>query len=205
MPTANTQYITASSGYDGLNQVTVNRDNNLIAENIKSRISIFGVTGNYNGALTVQAVNISLTELTLQRNGVSDVIINLSFQIRNFVWEQKTYLALLQISSRTSDFTKQIGIFLYLYFTYNSVNNVTQGNLDENVPSTYGFFTINGSTYYPLLAYNTSTIPCFTIASIDNTSLSLTGDMSSSVDRLPNVTEDFKNLDRIDYGFQIIY
>ena len=43
MPTANTQYITASSGYDGLNQVTVNRDNNLIAENIKSRISIFGV------------------------------------------------------------------------------------------------------------------------------------------------------------------
>lgn len=46
IPTTNTQYITASSGYDGLNQVTVNRDNNLIAENIKSRISIFGVTGN---------------------------------------------------------------------------------------------------------------------------------------------------------------
>ena len=49
MPTANTQYITASSGYDGLNQVTVNRDNNLIAENIKSRISIFGVNRSYTG------------------------------------------------------------------------------------------------------------------------------------------------------------
>lgn len=50
MPTSNTQYITASSGYDGLNQVTVNRDNNLIAENIKNRVSIFGVTGNLNSS-----------------------------------------------------------------------------------------------------------------------------------------------------------
>ena len=42
-PSVSTQYITPSTRYDGLNQVTVNRDNNLIAENIKSRISIFGV------------------------------------------------------------------------------------------------------------------------------------------------------------------
>lgn len=50
MPTANTQYITASSGYDGLSQVTVQGDSNLISSNIKSGISIFGVSGSLSSA-----------------------------------------------------------------------------------------------------------------------------------------------------------
>lgn len=50
MPTANIQYITASSGYDGLNQVIVQGDSNLVSSNIKSGISIFGVTGSLTSA-----------------------------------------------------------------------------------------------------------------------------------------------------------
>lgn len=46
-PSTNTQYVTPNTGYDGLSQVVVNGDSNLISSNIKSGISIFGVNGNY--------------------------------------------------------------------------------------------------------------------------------------------------------------
>lgn len=45
-PSASTQYITPQSGYDGLSQVTVSGDSNLVNSNIKSGVSIFGVSGN---------------------------------------------------------------------------------------------------------------------------------------------------------------
>ena len=49
-PTTSQQTVTADSGYDGLSQVTVNAvtsaiDSNIAAGNIKSGVSILGVTG----------------------------------------------------------------------------------------------------------------------------------------------------------------
>jgi len=48
-PSASQQVITADTGYDGLSQVTVSGDSDLIAGNIKSGVNIFGVTGSYTG------------------------------------------------------------------------------------------------------------------------------------------------------------
>lgn len=49
-PSASTQYITPQSGYDGLSQVTVSGDSNLVSSNIKSGVSIFGVSGSLSSA-----------------------------------------------------------------------------------------------------------------------------------------------------------
>ena len=48
-PSTSTQTITPPSGYCGLRSVSVSGDSNLISSNIKSGISIFGISGSYSG------------------------------------------------------------------------------------------------------------------------------------------------------------
>lgn len=48
-PTASSQFVTVDDGYDVLNSVLVNGDENLVAENIISGVSIFGVEGTASG------------------------------------------------------------------------------------------------------------------------------------------------------------
>lgn len=48
-PSASQQIIKADSNYLALEQVTVNGDINLLPENIKNGVTIFGVTGTYVG------------------------------------------------------------------------------------------------------------------------------------------------------------
>ena len=55
----------STTNYDGLSQVTVNGDNDLIADNIKSGVEIFGVTGTYQADTGAVADRIT----TLQSGG----------------------------------------------------------------------------------------------------------------------------------------
>lgn len=56
-PGAEQQVVTADSGFDGLSSVTVEGDADLVAENIKKDVQIFGVTGSYEGSGSLPSAN----------------------------------------------------------------------------------------------------------------------------------------------------
>lgn len=81
--TAN-QTVTPDQGYDGLSEVDINAltDPNLLSNNIKKDVTIFGITGTFNGdpQLQQKTVNSSTASQTVQSDsgydGLSEVIVN---------------------------------------------------------------------------------------------------------------------------------
>lgn len=68
-PSASGSKVTADSGYDGLSEVTVNGDADLVAGNIKKGVNIFNVTGTYEGEGGITPSG----SLNITENGTFDV------------------------------------------------------------------------------------------------------------------------------------
>ena len=78
IPGATEQSIRADNGYDGLEEVLVRGDSNLVAENIAEGVSIFGVEGTHSGGGVVPVGSIdsiidkSITEVTSGVTSIGD-------------------------------------------------------------------------------------------------------------------------------------
>lgn len=70
-PSTSDQNITADAGYDALKKVVVEGDADLIASNIKSGVSIFGVTGSYDGG--GGSVSVETKTLTNNNNTATSI------------------------------------------------------------------------------------------------------------------------------------
>lgn len=60
-PGASSQTVDADDGYDGLDEVTVTGDADLVAGNIKKDVEIFGVTGTFEGSATLEEKSVTIT------------------------------------------------------------------------------------------------------------------------------------------------
>jgi hypothetical protein len=63
-PAANQKIVEPDPGYDGLSQVIVAGDSDLVAGNIKKNVNIFGVTGTYEGAGSSSDSEIEVDDLS---------------------------------------------------------------------------------------------------------------------------------------------
>lgn len=84
-PSTSQQTITADNGYYGLSQVTVNAvtssiDANIVAGNIKSGVSILGVTGSYTGV----SATVATTTTTVGSSNASSLAFTVSGQPKMF-------------------------------------------------------------------------------------------------------------------------
>lgn len=80
-PTATNQVITADTGYGGLNKVTVNGDAELVPENIKEGVNIFGVTGSMSGnTLKWTMIDTSKSVSVYAPDATTGFVVDLSFK-----------------------------------------------------------------------------------------------------------------------------
>ncbi len=70
-PTKEGLSVVPDSGFDGMSKVTVNGDINLVSENIKEGVSVFGVEGNLKGT-KINEINL---DWIMNDNGSLNILI----------------------------------------------------------------------------------------------------------------------------------
>jgi uncharacterized ParB-like nuclease family protein len=171
-PTTSQQTITASGGVDGYSPITVNAvtssiDNNITAGNIKSGVSILGVTGNYTGAtLTTKNITQNGTYNASSDNadGYSSVTVNVSGgggtgitrEVLNGVYQMPTTNFTFSLPSNATDVGSLA--FYYAFYGCSGLTSLDLSSLTTVSGSqalTYAFQNCSGLTSVDLSSLTT--------------------------------------------------
>lgn len=142
-PAQYSQSISPSSGYCGLRSVAVSGDSNLVSENIKSGISIFGVNGSlssggvnfYEGTTTPQS------SLILQFSVPSEASQIVGLITEGFIG-QGNHGDMFFYGAYESSNQGRIAVRVQLDKTYSDYGNAVFSQLDLNLQSGYLTLTI---------------------------------------------------------------
>lgn len=131
IPSASMQIIEPDSGYTGLSYVTVEGDNNLVAKNIKSGVSIFGVTGMLEGD---EPVSIDSFTIDVSNGGLitATAVLSNSSNPSTIVKQLDTQAA-QTITPSTVDQTIASGQFLTGTQTVKGDANLTSDNIKSGI------------------------------------------------------------------------
>lgn len=84
------------SGYDGMSKVTIIKDNNLVSENIKQGVELFGIYGNYIGGIDVDVKDTPIELNVVSYSGaVGNVLARALFEINGtiyLIWNDNIYM-----------------------------------------------------------------------------------------------------------------
>lgn len=150
-PSASTQDVTPSSRYDGLSQVTVNGDSNLVSSNIKNGVNIFGVTGNYgSNILTLhQFTNVAATMSQENKTGTT-----------RKAWVITTTLPQYDEDSNYIDYNSIAAVHFWGWFGKNGISGIAKNGYYAEFDLTSTFESIinsvAGFSQYPTITVNRS-------------------------------------------------
>jgi len=145
IPTTSSQTITPDSGYDGLSSVQINGDTDLIASNIKKDVTIFGVTGTYEGG--------GMTIVTTQDSHGGDILtitgeLSSSYSL---ITSQEYAISNFTTTSATSHATINLGS------SYYTSNKIIYVKVRDKAGPRNGYFVGCDAYYFNYYAANNST------------------------------------------------
>ena len=137
------------SNYDGLSQVTVSGDTNLVASNIASGVSIFGVVGTYDPSPNLQSITINTKNLLSQNTtfDTPDLVlyqddnfnknVNIGISVPHYEW----FKSFIPINRND-----EIHLYMVLSLLCNDIDETITVDCDYTVSSSITYLTFTSSS-----------------------------------------------------------
>ena len=153
IPSAVQQEAMPDAGYDGLSKVTVNGDTNLISENIKEGVSIFGVEGSNVGVEWKPVSQSRAPDMTEKQylyltTDMLPIFVLFKEIVHNLTYDSAVIFGVWLEQDKTRSFAFSGNSYDYVDL---SVTKVTESNGKFDV--TVGYQTQNGTTHYAIIPY----------------------------------------------------
>ena len=149
-PTKEGLSVVPDSGFDGMSKVTVNGDANLVSENIKEGVSIFGITGTNVGVEWKSVLQSKAPDMTETRylNLTTATLPNLVLfkEAINGTWDKPIIFGVWLAQSTTNTRTFSATSYDFVVLSATTVKE-SSGKFDV----TLGYTTQNGTTYYAII------------------------------------------------------